>query len=767
MSNKLKHLSSATAGNTPPAGAAIDRGRIAFNLTDRKIWGYDASGAARLIAALTTDHAATSAYRIGDLAVQGGILYRCVANIPPKAFTLSDWAAVSDFRGELLFRGPTQIAQARMTMGDPTVGLRLRANAAQTVALTAWENSAGTIVSDIRADGYPGAAFARPVFRVDQVAHGFTAVGQPARFNGTNWVLADASVAGGQAIAVVHNILSANAVEIQTTGRIDGLQAGAFEGGVIAANTRYYLSVANPGQLTPTPPPSAADENVVLHTITTTSAVVNLQVPVGGGGGGGGSTLTLSQSPNPFAAVGQVAAVGGAGWRLADPAAAAPVGIITATSGNDFAVAVAGEVVDIVAGAAVSFPLVPGTVYYSTSAGLLTATPSVASALGAGPVLIATSGSTGVVIAGQATPNALRASQNLADLTNVSAAVTALGLNDVVRESRALTAGTGLTGGGNLSANRTFALNAASIASLLLADSAVQPARQVATGAGLTGGGDLSANRTIALTGQALALHNFTNTGFIVRTGDAAYTTRAFAAGDGLAVTNGSGLSGNPTFAVDSTVVRTSRLVSAGDGLTGGGNLGADRTFAVDSTVVRTSRQVTAGTGLTGGGDLSADRTIAADFASQAEAEAGTAQDKVMNPLRVAQAIAELSPAPDELSQGQVENPASTDFGTVSGQRLAQSVAANFVTAQLNAVTGYVKFANGFMIAWGPFSTASTYTFPLAFTSAPHSVAFSQRGDTSASIGRISLSNLTTTQLILTIGPATNQLPGRWIVVGF
>ena len=39
-----------------------------------------------------------------------------------------------------------------------------------------------------------------------------------------------------------------------------------------------------------------------------------------------------------------------------------------------------------------------------------------------------------------------------------------------------LTAGTGLTGGGDISANRTFALNAASIASLALADTAVQPA---------------------------------------------------------------------------------------------------------------------------------------------------------------------------------------------------------------------------------------------------------------------------------------------------
>ena len=38
-----------------------------------------------------------------------------------------------------------------------------------------------------------------------------------------------------------------------------------------------------------------------------------------------------------------------------------------------------------------------------------------------------------------------------------------------------------------------------------------------------------------------------------------------------------------------STAVRTSRTLTAGDGLSGGGNLGSNRTFNVDSTVVRTS----------------------------------------------------------------------------------------------------------------------------------------------------------------------------------
>jgi hypothetical protein len=65
--------------------------------------------------------------------------------------------------------------------------------------------------------------------------------------------------------------------------------------------------------------------------------------------------------------------------------------------------------------------------------------------------------------------------------------------------ARTISAGTGLTGGGDLSTNRTLSLNSTTTASLGLADTSVQPARQVATGAGLTGGGDLSTNRTLSI----------------------------------------------------------------------------------------------------------------------------------------------------------------------------------------------------------------------------------------------------------------------------
>lgn len=67
-----------------------------------------------------------------------------------------------------------------------------------------------------------------------------------------------------------------------------------------------------------------------------------------------------------------------------------------------------------------------------------------------------------------------------------------------------LTAGSGLTfasgtGVGAVLVAVEIALSAGSIASLGLADTSVQPARQIISGDGLTGGGDLSANRTLAV----------------------------------------------------------------------------------------------------------------------------------------------------------------------------------------------------------------------------------------------------------------------------
>lgn len=94
---------------------------------------------------------------------------------------------------------------------------------------------------------------------------------------------------------------------------------------------------------------------------------------------------------------------------------------------------------------------------------------------------------------------------NTSDLDKPISTATQNALDLKADKATTLSAGTGLTGGGDLSASRSVALNSASIASLLLADTAVQPTRSITAGTGLTGGGDLSANRTIALDSASIA----------------------------------------------------------------------------------------------------------------------------------------------------------------------------------------------------------------------------------------------------------------------
>jgi hypothetical protein len=68
----------------------------------------------------------------------------------------------------------------------------------------------------------------------------------------------------------------------------------------------------------------------------------------------------------------------------------------------------------------------------------------------------------------------------------------------------------------------------------------------VDTGTGLTGGAITSAG-TISLTGQALALHNLSSNGIIARTGSGTVAARTITADTGISVSNGNGVSGNPT----------------------------------------------------------------------------------------------------------------------------------------------------------------------------------------------------------------------------
>jgi hypothetical protein len=81
----------------------------------------------------------------------------------------------------------------------------------------------------------------------------------------------------------------------------------------------------------------------------------------------------------------------------------------------------------------------------------------------------------------------------------------------------------------------------------------VPTSRTISTNDGLTGGGDLSANRTFGLTGQALALHSLAFNGIIARTGIGTVAARTITAGSGITVTNGNGIAGNPTISLNTS----------------------------------------------------------------------------------------------------------------------------------------------------------------------------------------------------------------------
>ncbi|MCH8491437.1 MAG: hypothetical protein LAT81_16140 [Oceanicaulis sp.] len=179
------------------------------------------------------------------------------------------------------------------------------------------------------------------------------------------------------------------------------------------------------------------------------------------------------------------------------------------------------------------------------------------------------------------------------DLDAVVAGLAAASASGQVPSDRTIAAGTGLSGGGTLAADRSLSFDT------VWGDGRYALAsRTLTAGDGLSGGGNLTANRSLAVDGS------------VVRTG------RTIAAGDGLS--GGGTLAADRALAVDSSVVRTARTITAGTGLSGGGNLSANRTLSFDATwgdgrYALASRTIAAGDGLSGGGSLAADRALAVD----------------------------------------------------------------------------------------------------------------------------------------------------------
>lgn len=168
-----------------------------------------------------------------------------------------------------------------------------------------------------------------------------------------------------------------------------------------------------------------------------------------------------------------------------------------------------------------------------------------------------------------------------------------------------------------------IATNTAAIATL--------NARTITAGTGLTGGGNLSADRTIAA--------NFGTAAGTVMQGNQAAGGDVTGTLSALSVTVARGIK----TATTTVAVSAATAPTAGQVLTATSGTAANwQTPAAGG--VPTTRTITAGTGLTGGGDLSADRTLSASFGTaagtvmQGNQAAGGDASGTLNALNVTQA---------------------------------------------------------------------------------------------------------------------------------
>ena len=148
----------------------------------------------------------------------------------------------------------------------------------------------------------------------------------------------------------------------------------------------------------------------------------------------------------------------------------------------------------------------------------------------------------------------------------------------LIRDITASTDGLSVTNGDGVSGSPDVALadDMAAIEALASTGFAVRTAADTwaqrsvtVTGDGIaiSNGDGVSGNPAISIDDDLAAVEGITGTGLAARTASDTWTTRVVAAGDGVAVTNGSGVSGDPTVAVDINSTTTASAFVSGDKL--------------------------------------------------------------------------------------------------------------------------------------------------------------------------------------------------------
>jgi hypothetical protein len=194
------------------------------------------------------------------------------------------------------------------------------------------------------------------------------------------------------------------------------------------------------------------------------------------------------------------------------------------------------------------------------------------------------------------------------------------GMSVVIPSASATASGVVTTGTQTFAGDKTFSnINLTNLtASLLNTTSLTFGGTSItATGveinhlSGVTSSVQTQLNGKQASSSDLTAIAGLGTTGILVRTGSGTAATRAIANGTGLLISNGTGVSGNPTLSAD---IASQAEAEAGTSST------------KLMTPQRTSQNFTA--------------NLTSRFASQAEAEAGTDNTKLMTPLRTKEAIA-------------------------------------------------------------------------------------------------------------------------------
>lgn len=122
-----------------------------------------------------------------------------------------------------------------------------------------------------------------------------------------------------------------------------------------------------------------------------------------------------------------------------------------------------------------------------------------------------------------------------------------------------------------------------------------------AAGITVTNGNGVAGNPTLSLNGDLNALENLASTGIAVRTGTNTWAQRTITAGAGITVTNGNGVSGNPTISLPASAVTNLNLWSAGTG-TSSVRTGNNTTASSTASVAIGQGNVASGDGSFAGG---------------------------------------------------------------------------------------------------------------------------------------------------------------------